>query len=76
MRHSVSAVRVKGEGEVNARLAGSLLSSTSLSALLIAGLALFLGASATVVTVGGAVVIVVAFTVSLLADTRRSSGDG
>ncbi|WP_202359070.1 autotransporter outer membrane beta-barrel domain-containing protein [Mesorhizobium sp. 113-3-3] len=38
MRHSVSTVRAKGDGEVNARLAGSLLSSTSLPALLIAGL--------------------------------------
>ncbi|WP_179298075.1 autotransporter outer membrane beta-barrel domain-containing protein [Mesorhizobium carmichaelinearum] len=38
MRHSVCAARAKGDGEVNARLAGSLLSSTSLPALLIAGL--------------------------------------
>ena len=38
--------------------------------LLIAGLALALGASATVVTVGGAVVVVVAFTVSMFVDTR------
>ena len=38
--------------------------------LLIAGLALALGASATVVTVGGAAVVVVAFTVSMFVDTR------
>ncbi|QKC96237.1 autotransporter outer membrane beta-barrel domain-containing protein [Mesorhizobium sp. NZP2298] len=38
MRHSVCAARAKGDGEVNARLAGSLLSSTSLPALLLAGL--------------------------------------
>ena len=38
--------------------------------LLIAGLALALGASDSVVTVGGAVVVVVAFTVSMFVDTR------
>lgn len=38
MRHSVCVARAKGDGEVKARLAGSLLSSTSLPALLIAGL--------------------------------------
>jgi outer membrane autotransporter protein len=38
MRHSVSAARAKGDGEMNARLAGSLLLSTSLPAVLIAGL--------------------------------------
>jgi hypothetical protein len=38
--------------------------------LLIAGLALALGASATVVTIGGAAVVVVAFTVSVFVDTR------
>jgi hypothetical protein len=38
--------------------------------LLIAGLALALGASATVVTIGGAAVVVVAFTVSMFVDTR------
>lgn len=38
MRYSGSTVRAKGDGEVTARLAGSLLSSTSLPALLMAGL--------------------------------------
>ena len=39
-------------------------------ALLLAGLALALGASAAVVTVGGAAAMVVAFTVSMWLDTR------
>ena len=39
-------------------------------ALLLAGLALALGASAAVVTVGGATAVVVAFTVSMWLDTR------
>jgi hypothetical protein len=39
-------------------------------ALVLAGLALALGASAAVVTVGGAVLVVVAFTVSMWVDTR------
>jgi hypothetical protein len=39
-------------------------------ALLLAGLALALGASAVVVTVGGAATVVVAFTVSMWLDTR------
>ena len=39
-------------------------------ALLLAGLALALGASAVVVTVGGAAVVVAAFTVSMWLDTR------
>jgi len=39
-------------------------------ALLLAGLALALGASAVVVTVGGAAAVVVAFTVSMWLDTR------
>ena len=40
-------------------------------ALGLAGLALGLGASAGVVTVGGAVLVIAAFTVSLLIDIRR-----
>ena len=40
------------------------------AALLLAGLALALGASAVVVTVGGAAAVVVAFTVSMWLDTR------
>jgi len=39
-------------------------------ALLLAGLALALGASAAVVTVGGAAAVVMAFTVSMWLDTR------
>ncbi|QND55436.1 hypothetical protein [Mesorhizobium huakuii] len=51
MRHSVCAARANGDGEVNARLAGSLLSSTSLPALLIAGL---IAAAVTPIMSGGA----------------------
>lgn len=39
-------------------------------ALVVAGLALALGASAAVVTVGGTALVVVAFTVSMFVDTR------
>ena len=39
-------------------------------ALLLSGLSLALGASAVVVTVGGAAAVVVAFTVSMWLDTR------
>ena len=42
-------------------------------ALLLAGLAMDLGASAAVVTVGGAAAVVVAFTVSMWLDTRGTS---
>ncbi len=47
------------------------IAAAVLVALAFAGLALAVGASATVVTVMGAVAVVVAFTVSLLLDIRR-----
>lgn len=46
------------------------IAAAVVTALVVAGVALALGASAGVVTVGGAVVVVVAFTVSMFVDTR------